>query len=271
MRHSWLATCLALACAAGSPVAPAPGTSQAFGQVKLVPRAGLAAGHGGASYGDARLRDVEFVDYSRPGFAVVYVEEPPAPLRVQPGPVDGQQRPLAAVRGVADEFEHLGMEQRLAPLEGEHEVEVGVLVDHLPEQGRVHEALVPPHRRVDGADRAVEDAVVGDLEVDAREPAAALAAGAEADLVHRGPRDGVERGELHLEEFPKVGLPQVPARGRRGDRPGEPTLDRPRLARHVRPFPRNRPRGPAHRVPRGSERAPGLPRAPGPPSSETLA
>ena len=79
MRHSWLATCLALACAAGAPIAPAPGTSQAFGQVKLVPRAGLAAGHGGASYGDARLRDVEFVDYTKPGFAVVYVEEPPAP------------------------------------------------------------------------------------------------------------------------------------------------------------------------------------------------
>jgi hypothetical protein len=48
--------------------------------VRLVPREGVTpGGHGSASYGDARLRDVEFVDYSRPGFAVVYVEQEPPP------------------------------------------------------------------------------------------------------------------------------------------------------------------------------------------------
>jgi len=30
-------------------------------------------------YADRRLRDVEFVDYRRPGFVVVYIEGPPAP------------------------------------------------------------------------------------------------------------------------------------------------------------------------------------------------
>jgi hypothetical protein len=45
--------------------------------VRLVPREGLTPGKAGsASYGDRRLRDVEFVDYSRPGFAVVYAEAP---------------------------------------------------------------------------------------------------------------------------------------------------------------------------------------------------
>lgn len=68
-----------LACA-GAPAPPAPGTSQAWGELRLVPREGVQPGHaGGGSYGDRRLRDVEFVDYSKPGFAVVYVEEHRAP------------------------------------------------------------------------------------------------------------------------------------------------------------------------------------------------
>jgi hypothetical protein len=79
MRRAHLAVLLALACA-GPPQAPAPGTSQAWGQLRLVPRDGVApARPGNASYGDRRLRDVEFVDYSRPGFAVVYVEEASPP------------------------------------------------------------------------------------------------------------------------------------------------------------------------------------------------
>lgn len=83
MRYASIAACLglALACAAGGPSAPAPGTSQAFGTVRLVPREGVTpGGASGGSYGDRRLRDVEFVDYSRPGFAVAYGEaaSPPA-------------------------------------------------------------------------------------------------------------------------------------------------------------------------------------------------
>jgi hypothetical protein len=71
---------LGLACAAGGPGAPAPGTGQVSGRVRLVPREGVTPVRpGSASYGDRRLRDVEFVDYSRPGFAVVYTEADPPP------------------------------------------------------------------------------------------------------------------------------------------------------------------------------------------------
>ncbi len=70
----WLAL-LALGCAA-VPEAPAPGTSRVYGQLRLVPREGANVGpaHGAASYGDRRFRDVSFVDYSHPGFAVVYAD-----------------------------------------------------------------------------------------------------------------------------------------------------------------------------------------------------
>jgi hypothetical protein len=45
-----------------------------------VPREGITPGsRGGGSYGDRRLRDVAFVDYSRPGFAVVYAAAAEAP------------------------------------------------------------------------------------------------------------------------------------------------------------------------------------------------
>lgn len=52
------------------------GRGGVYGEVHLVPREGAPAGPGG--YGDRRLRDVQLVDYSRPGFAVVYA---PAPAR----------------------------------------------------------------------------------------------------------------------------------------------------------------------------------------------
>lgn len=46
-----------------------------------MPRAGVEPGHAGGAYADPQLRDVRFVDYSRPGFAVVYAREaePEAP------------------------------------------------------------------------------------------------------------------------------------------------------------------------------------------------
>ncbi len=76
--HILLAAALALGCASASP--PAPGKGSAWGFLRLVPREGVAPGAGAAgSYGDRRLRDVEFVDYSRPGFAVVYAEGGPSP------------------------------------------------------------------------------------------------------------------------------------------------------------------------------------------------
>lgn len=67
------AIAIGLACVSG-PRAPEPGKSGAWGYLRLVPREGLDPGHGQASYGDRRLRDLVFVDYSRPGFAVVYIE-----------------------------------------------------------------------------------------------------------------------------------------------------------------------------------------------------
>jgi len=75
-----LLTGLLLAACASVPDPPAPGLGQVYGELRLVPHEGVTPGHGGASaYGDRRLRDVEFVDYSQPGFAVVYVAEDPAP------------------------------------------------------------------------------------------------------------------------------------------------------------------------------------------------
>lgn len=75
-----LAAPVALACAS-LPDPPAPGRSEAWGSLRLVPREGVTVGgHGGSAYGDRRLRDVQFVDYSHPGFAIVYVAaaDPPA-------------------------------------------------------------------------------------------------------------------------------------------------------------------------------------------------
>lgn len=66
-----------LACATAPPP-PEPGTSQVWGELHLVPRVEVAKAGGGA-YGDRRLRDVELVDYSKPGFAVVYVDAEEAP------------------------------------------------------------------------------------------------------------------------------------------------------------------------------------------------
>jgi len=66
---------LCLGCA-GTPDSPAPGRSRVFGTLRLVPHEGVphSAG-GGGSYGSRRLADTELVDYSTPGFAVVYVDE----------------------------------------------------------------------------------------------------------------------------------------------------------------------------------------------------
>lgn len=77
MRHLVLfaAVAIAFACAS-APQAPAPEKGSIWGYLQLVPRVGNKPHPlGSASYGDGRLRDVVFVDYSRPGFAVVYVEE----------------------------------------------------------------------------------------------------------------------------------------------------------------------------------------------------
>jgi hypothetical protein len=72
---------LALACASSPPApAPAPGRATLVGTFRLVPHQGVKLPAGGAGgYADPRLRDARLVDYSRPGFAVVYLERGTAP------------------------------------------------------------------------------------------------------------------------------------------------------------------------------------------------
>ncbi len=74
---------LGLLCAtacAGAPPPTLPGTGSVWGQMRLVPHEGVTPGSGGSgAYSSPALRDVRFVDYSRPGFAVVWVEGPAAP------------------------------------------------------------------------------------------------------------------------------------------------------------------------------------------------
>src|SRR5262245_5670657 len=75
-----LLTGAALACATGAPAPSQPGTGTAWGFLHLVPREGVHPVKGGKSpYASQRMRDVEFVDYSKPGFAVVYLDSGPSP------------------------------------------------------------------------------------------------------------------------------------------------------------------------------------------------
>lgn len=69
-----------VACAASPPPPPAAGRSQIWGHVRVLPHEGVRATDSHANaYGDRRLRDVSLVDYSSPGFAIVFVDHGPAP------------------------------------------------------------------------------------------------------------------------------------------------------------------------------------------------
>jgi hypothetical protein len=77
------AAAVALLSCATAPAAPVPaaGTAAIAGTVKLVPREGAPhSGGAGGAYGDRRLRDVQLVDYSKPGTSVVYLD-----LAARPG------------------------------------------------------------------------------------------------------------------------------------------------------------------------------------------
>lgn len=79
LRPSVALLALALACAT-QPQPPAAGRSTAAGSLRLVPHEGVTpGGSGGSPYADRSLRDVEFVDYAHPGFAVVYLDGREAP------------------------------------------------------------------------------------------------------------------------------------------------------------------------------------------------
>jgi hypothetical protein len=73
-RGWWTFALLTLACASAPP-APAPGRGTVFGELRLAPHPGVTMPSANdPSYGDPRLRDARLVDYSRPGFAVVYTD-----------------------------------------------------------------------------------------------------------------------------------------------------------------------------------------------------
>jgi hypothetical protein len=73
--------CAALLACAGAPALHDATKSGVYGYLRLVPHEGLApaatAGAPSGAYADRRYADAELVDYSRPGFAVVYLESPP--------------------------------------------------------------------------------------------------------------------------------------------------------------------------------------------------
>jgi len=76
MSKLWrIAAMLAVTACVSAPDAPPPGHSSVWGYVTPVPHEGVSSGGGGA-YGDRRLRHARLVDYSRPGYAVVYVDAP---------------------------------------------------------------------------------------------------------------------------------------------------------------------------------------------------
>lgn len=80
MRLRFFAVLLCALGCASAPQATSPDRSTVFGTLKLVPREGVTPVHGGSSpYADRALRDVEFVDYDHPGFAVVYLDGQAAP------------------------------------------------------------------------------------------------------------------------------------------------------------------------------------------------
>ncbi len=78
--RAWSALALiGLACAS-APHAPTPGRGTLFGDLRLVPHAGVTMPDAGdPTYQDRRVRDARIFDYSQPGFAVVYLEGSPTP------------------------------------------------------------------------------------------------------------------------------------------------------------------------------------------------
>lgn len=79
-RNTWAWSTIAAIClaCATAPPAPTPGTGTLFGDLHLVPRDGVhmpASGDG--AYQDLDMAGVELVDYSKPGFAVVWLEGGP--------------------------------------------------------------------------------------------------------------------------------------------------------------------------------------------------
>jgi hypothetical protein len=80
-----LALCLAVlawlgAACAQTPPAPSRGRGTLYGDLRLLPHEGVTMPDAGdPTYADPRMRDTRLVDYSQPGFAVVYLDLGPRP------------------------------------------------------------------------------------------------------------------------------------------------------------------------------------------------
>jgi len=81
LRVALACACAALLACAGAPRLEDPAKSGVYGYLRLVPHEGLShqratAGSPSGAYGDRRYSGAELVDYSKPGFAVVYLDGP---------------------------------------------------------------------------------------------------------------------------------------------------------------------------------------------------
>jgi hypothetical protein len=116
----WTVVALAGLACASAPPAPSHGRGTVFGELRLLPHAGVTMPDAAdPTYQDRHMRDARIFDYSRPGFAVVYLD----------GAAPAGERVDLAIR--ANEFE-TRLEPRWAAL-----AEGGTVV--------VHNATKEPH------------------------------------------------------------------------------------------------------------------------------
>jgi hypothetical protein len=80
--------CAALLACAVAPTLRDPAKSGVYGYLRLVPHEGVShqgtTAGGSSAYGDRRYSGAGLVDYSKPGFAVVYLDGPPSPAPSAP-------------------------------------------------------------------------------------------------------------------------------------------------------------------------------------------
>jgi hypothetical protein len=169
----------ALLCACASTPTPAPGQAAAFGYLRLVPREGVVPPSAGShSYGDREFEGVDFVDYSKPGFAVVYAEPQgaggaqrsgdPTALVVRAGATHAVFDPPYAALGAGGEItvanqsaeSHVvscpsaGLVKRIAPWES-----IAIHVIHRA-SGRCSSSTSPASRRASSQRRVLPRGVV---------------------------------------------------------------------------------------------------------------
>jgi hypothetical protein len=98
---------IALAAGCAAPTPPPPGSFTTWGYVQLVPHEGVSPS--GGAYGDRRVRDAKLVDYSKPGFVVIFADGPEPPsaqvtVRIVSGVVRAHFEPARSAIGFRDEI-----------------------------------------------------------------------------------------------------------------------------------------------------------------------